>query len=173
MQYKNVWISSEAHIETLMEVFKNASIVQRTFGTFDIPEGFPRLVMWCGLFSFPRAPLGHFEQGTLTVDSESCSFRATRPYVLGNRVFNVPGTLKFDLDRGLLESIDRYQSPSAYTKYFSIRSVRIKTKQDLLDGDFLLCVGGWRMGRIHQQTDQLFESLQTWVSPEGAATEVS
>lgn len=168
MEYENIWISSEEHLTTLMAVFNKASTFQKLVGAFDLPDGFPRLGMFWGLLSSSRSPLAYFGHGTLTVDGDHCSFRSTKPHAPGNRIDNVDRSLNFELDRNALQSITRFQSPSAYSKYFSIPFVEINTAQDLLNGRFLLCKGSFRMGGIRKQTDLLFKDLQQWQVLDGA-----
>jgi len=58
-----------------------------------------------------------------------------------------------------IKILERFHAASPFMKRFDINFVRIVNSKDLLGGDFLLCVGGWRMGKIPKKTDELFKVL--------------
>lgn len=156
MIFHPVWVSSTNHMDTFADIVYNASGWQKALGLYTMPPSFPHIVN----FIF-RLPVVFFAKGTLSIESETVSFTADSPRTLSSKYRNVQTELNFQLAAGAIKSIERYRHPNPFMEHYNIDWVRVRTREDVLAGDFLLCVGGTGpfMGKIRHRTDELHEAL--------------
>lgn len=159
MNFEHIWITSEEHMNAVVEIYKDASWLKRSFGSYDMPDDFPHLKMFWGVFPFSKIPIVFFEHGVLTIDSSLCNFKATKPKFFGAKIVNVPVCLNFELKPEDIKNVSRFHFASPVLKYFDFNFIRCRTHKDLLGGDFLLCAAGLRMGTLRKNTDTLFDEL--------------
>ena len=63
-----------------------------------------------------------------------------------------------------IEKLDRYDSSEHFENLksrFNLIWIRIKTKEEILGGDFLMCIGGSGpfMKKLRNKTDDLYQAL--------------
>lgn len=166
-EFSPVWISSIKHMEAFKQIYnENSKWRKYITGSYRIPEGFPyvkqRLYFWM------KTPIVFFSNGILTVEKDELTFKA-KPYKIFLGIFNKFCNLLLNhiihLKPDDLITIERYKYPEPplrrIGKYHNIEWVRVKTKENIFDGDFLMCAGGKGpfMGKIRKKTDNLYNTL--------------
>ncbi len=90
-------------------------------------------------------PLILFSSGHLKIAKEKISFFAVPYKTFGNQFFNLLSTIDFQMQPSDMENLDRYDPSEHFEKLksrFNLIWIRIKTKEEILGGDFLMCIGG-------------------------------
>jgi hypothetical protein len=74
---------------------------------------------------------------------------------------NLMNDLSFKIRTSDIKSAQLYQHKYAITNYYNIKWIRINCDENLLGGDFLICVGGNgpSMNKITTNTENLFKKL--------------
>jgi hypothetical protein len=148
MKYDKVWISSIKHLEE----FKKITDVgfRKWFGGYKVPKDFPYSV------SEGTPPLVFFSKGKLEIRDYMLEYKSDK----WNFLFRNLKKTNFQLSINDIISIERYKV-DAPIKYFSINWIRIKTKNKILGGDFLICRGtyGIFMRKVRKRTDKMYEEL--------------
>jgi hypothetical protein len=108
-----------------------------------------------------RAPIVFFSSGTLYVEKEKITFNAN-PIKKGVLQFhNIMKNLEFQLKPDEIETIDRYQHPEAPFKKYNLIWIRISTKENIIGGEFLMCIGKFRvfMRKRREKNEEFFKKL--------------
>lgn len=159
MQFKNAWISSKQHFMTLAEIYRNSSLLRKTTCIFPIPEGFPHLRMLLGIC---RAPAAFTALGIIELGNDLLRFESTPAPMIQHKLRNIDSSLTFEISRNQIGSVTRYTGSSPFMKHFDIPFIQVNCDASIMQGEFLLCVGGWRMGMLKSKTDELYNHLRSW-----------
>ncbi len=123
------------------------------------------------LFSFitgygqPKGlPVIFFSSGHLKIAKEKISFFAVPYKTFGTQFFNLLTTIDFQMQPSDIEKLDRYDSSEHFENMksrFNLIWIRIKTNEEILGGDFLMCIGGRGpfMKKLRIKTDDLYQAL--------------
>ncbi len=158
MQFKNVWISSKRHLNELTNIYNRSSALRRVFANYVIPDGYPHLSM---LFGLSRAPVVFTLNGNLQVLDEELTFTSAPAPMVQKNLRNIRN-VDITIPRTAITSVDRFVASSPFLKHFDIPFIQLTCDPAILNGEVLLAVGGWRMGSLKSNTDQLHEHLTSW-----------
>ncbi|MHA2140988.1 MAG: hypothetical protein ACXADF_15185 [Candidatus Thorarchaeota archaeon] len=116
----------------------------------------------------PRIPVHFLSSGELLITDSEITFIAEPYNAAGLRYHNLSLDLQFKLQFADIKSIERFaphKEFEGYGKSFSNEWVRVYTKEEVLEGDFLLVVGGSGFGIRSQrrQTDEIYTHLGDFV----------
>jgi hypothetical protein len=156
-----VWLSTEEQLRRLVDVFTQASVVEKTLGRYSFPPGTPHAR---GVFmSWMRIPIVYIAQGRLTITNTALRFRAAPPQMLGWQVLEVDSTITFELTPRDIQSVEPFTFPSPVARLFDLPFTRVRTTKPGLAPDFLMCVGGRvRVPRIRSQSVDLRAALESF-----------
>ncbi len=109
-------------------------------------------------------PIVLFSSGHLKIAQGKISFFAVPYKTFGNQFFNLLTTIDFQMQPSDIEKLDRYDSSEHFENMksrFKLIWIRIKTKEEILGGDFLMCIGGKGpfMKKLRNKTDELYQAL--------------
>ena len=108
-----------------------------------------------------RVPIVIFSSGTLYVEKEKITFNAN-PIKKGVLQFhNIMKNLEFQLKPDEIETIDLYQNPEAPSKKYNLIWIRISTDENIIGGEFLMCIGNFRvfMRKLREKNEEFFKKL--------------
>ncbi len=154
-----IWISSVDHLENYYEILRNASIKDRLFSNYNMPEEFSRV---------SRRPLTYFSIGEIVFEGELLYHSIELEKTLFNKYFtSIPHNLKevsFVLKPYEIISIDFYHFQDNNKSYTKREWIRIICDEKILGGDFLICVDGV------SNTKRLFEMITQFKKGLGVST---
>ena len=109
-------------------------------------------------------PVALFSNGHLKIAKEKISFFAVPYKTFGSQFFNLLTTIDFQMQPSDIEKLDRYDSSEHFENMkgrFNLIWIRIKTKEEILGGDFLMCIGGKGpfMKKLRNKTNDLYQNL--------------
>ncbi|MDP4089200.1 MAG: hypothetical protein Q8930_08040, partial [Bacillota bacterium] len=125
-----------------------------------LPEGFPQLRT-----QQYTIPLIYFSSGSLDLQPDKGVFKPASGESghnsQGVSYINLLENMCFDINYNSIISIELYRHQKYSIKVLNIQWIRILTKDSVLDGDILLCVGGSvSSGKADETTTrQLYEKL--------------
>lgn len=156
MKFNSIWISSVEHLDKFAEIANSSNFLQKVIGYYKIPAGFPHI----RLMLIFKMPIVFFGSAEVNIEQNSVSFTPLDFKTFGGKYKNTQ-KIQFQLSKTDIQSVERYKPPPVFMKYFMINWVRIRTRHDILGGDFLICVGGSGplMGKIQSSTDNLYNEL--------------
>lgn len=169
-EFNSFWISSVEHLDKVAEITKKATLWQKTFGKFDMPDNFPCLKMsfggnmgkfwWIGIllkFLVARVPVVFSGIAEIKIEDNKIIFTKTEYYSSIGKAENIT-QVEGEITKESIESIERYNPKITSNRAFDINWIRIKTKdKNIMNGDILLSM---YYGSLHkEQTDKLYERL--------------
>jgi hypothetical protein len=169
ISFSPVWFSTDRQLETLVQVFKSATITSKLLGRFDIPADCASIQSI--FMPWARAPLALQAQGAVTLNERSLSFRPRSFRVFGWRVRSPMKEISFDLSPVDVLAIEPADFSSPFMRAFDLPFTRVRTSKPTPIDNFLLCVGGQiAIPRIRWRSRALRASLVSWhtVSNQGA-----
>lgn len=129
------WISSVNHLDNYTEIIKSSFFLERMFKSYNLPEGFPKA---------RNRPLIYFSRGEITIKKDELVYNSFSNF--NSKVYkNLKEDLSFVLTRSSIKSIEEY-SFKEFNKYglfwrFNTQNwIRIKCNENILGGDFLICI---------------------------------
>lgn len=158
MEIKQIWISSINHLDAFTEIRINAPLWRKLIGFYEIPDNFP-LVKSFYIFGFPVV---FFSEGNLVLEDNNLTYKSfEKKSILLSKYSNLKNDLSFKIKISDIKSIQWYQHKNAFIDYYHIKWIRIRCNENILGGDFLVCVGGNGpfMNKITKNTENLFEKL--------------
>lgn len=160
MKFKPVWISSIGHLNKFAEILSSSNVLQKITGYYKIPDDFPHIQL--PLIS--KVPIVFFGTAEVNMEGNNISFTPLDFKTIGGQYRNIT-QIQFQLIKADVQSIEKYHPQPIFAKYFIINWIRIKTRLDIFDGDFLICVGGSgpRMSKIQNLTNNLYNELIEFV----------
>jgi hypothetical protein len=171
MLFEPVWISSLEHLAAFDNIFHATSWLRRLFIAYQIPEGFPHIVLPQRLWNRPTIPIIMFSQGQMLIKDQELDFWAqdwSFSYNGGFTRENLITEWDFTIAAEEILAIEPspYQSP--LMSFYQIPFTRILTShKDKLLRDFLVCVGGEGifLGKIRKESEELARALQVLIRP--------
>lgn len=156
MEFKPVWISSIGHLNKFTEILSSSNVLRKIISYYKIPDDFPHI----RLPLISKVPIVFFGSAEMNIKGNNISFTPLDIKTIGSQYKNIT-RIQFQLSKADIQSIERYQSRPVLAKYFIINWIRIKTRLDIFDGDFLICVGGSGplMSEIQNSTNNLYNEL--------------
>ncbi len=168
MLFEPVWISSLNHLAEFETIYHNTSWLRRLGGAYEIPAGFPYLVLLKGHSLWERRfPIILFCQGQMRIKNHEMDFWAMDWAVSQNsdfQQFDLITEWDFTLAGEEIVAVQPHPYQSPLIPGYSIPFTRIlTTHKDKLLSDFLVCVGGegLLLGKIRKQSEELADALQT------------
>jgi hypothetical protein len=159
--YEPVWISTDAHLEQLLSIWKQASLFEKLFASYRLPPNCPHLEIRRWLGPTRRIPVVAIASGLATTNNDRFSFES-RPFnIRGSTTKNLLD-LGFEISGSELVGVSHASAESPVFRYYNIPFTRIQTRRTGLLGNFLVCVGGTgpSMSRINAQSNELFQALE-------------
>ena len=159
-----IWISTIDHMDKQAGYARSASFFQKLIGRFDCPKEFPHLKLLWGIQFYSRIPLVYCNYGELKVGDGALDFASKTPKHFGSSVRGHFPKLNFQLDPAQIKSVVEYRYHDPYLSWANLDWVRVRTTEDILGGDFLMCVGGTWPNTIKKQTAHLLSVVQAMSS---------
>jgi hypothetical protein len=162
--FEPVWICTDEHIRKFHAIYRQADFIEKMFGAYNFPPGYPYMHMGWGLLPFYKFPLVFVASGIGWIQNDSFYFQS-RPFNVFGYITRNLLDLKFGLGAGDQVQVTRAKVESPVLQYYSIPFTRLQTKREGLLSDFLVCAGGLGpfTGAIVAKNDILFQNLeQLW-----------
>lgn len=156
MEFEPVWISSIDHLKEFNKILNNASIFSRFSDNYSVPADFPQIKS-----AFSKYPTVYFANGILNLEKSKAIFLPTEPKIHSASFLNSKQSTAFEIDYSTIFSIELYQHSESPLKHYNFQWIRLLTNPNLLQGDFLICVGAYGISTksIKEKTTALYESL--------------
>ncbi|BDZ71944.1 hypothetical protein [Methanobacterium petrolearium] len=128
-----IWISSVDHLDNFVKVIKSSFFVERLFGNFSLPEGFPRA---------KSNPLAYFSRGDVLIRDNNLMYNCFDDSD-SEKYQYLKDDLSFILSSSNIESFEKY-SFKEFSPYGLVGTVymqnwiRIICDDNILGGDFLI-----------------------------------
>lgn len=159
MKVKPIWISSEEHMKQFSEIISSSKLSKKVFGGYSMPNDFPRV----NLYYFIEIPIVYFTNGELIFKEDCLEYSAIKSrFGFLKSYSKVRDEISFKLDYSNIKSINSYQHPNSFIQYYNIKWIRIECVKEILNGNFLICVGGMgpSMKGIINNTEELYNILK-------------
>ncbi len=139
--FRKVWVSSVDHLKGFSSILLPESTNPELNVIYtNIPSSFPQNNKK-GMYCFP---IIYFGKGRLSIEDEDVIFTSKYSVLVDRHLKNIKRNLDFHLKRSDIKSVTRYQHPQPRMSFIPelkpINWVRIITKSNLLNSDFLLCI---------------------------------
>lgn len=158
--FQPIWISTIAHMDEHQRIASSATFFQHMVGRFDCPDSFPQVQLMKGILFYTKIPLVYCLYGELSVGKGMLEFTSQKPRIFGSKVIGHFPPLNFQLKTEQIKSVEPYTYPKPFKQWANLDWVRIQTTEDILGGDFLMCIGGIWPNTIKQQTANLMSAVK-------------
>ena len=159
MNIKNIWITSEEHLKKFSDITSKTHLGKTMIKLNRIPKDFPKVKM----YYFLGLPIVFFSKGEITLNDNLFEYKAIKNNIGFLKSYsNLHDELNFKLEYFKVKSIEWYQHPDYFIKYYNIKWIKVICNEEILGGSFLMCVGGMgpSMQGIIKNTEELFEMLK-------------
>ena len=159
MNVKPIWISSEEHLNQFNEIIASSKLSENKTGKYNLPKDFPRV----NLCYYIGIPIVYFANGELILKEDSIEYSPIKAgFGFLKSYSNVRNEIYFKLNYSNIKSIDWYQHQNSFSPQYNIKWIRIECVEEILNGSFLLCVGGMgpSMQGIIKNTEELYNFLK-------------
>ncbi|MFL0267412.1 hypothetical protein [Candidatus Clostridium radicumherbarum] len=158
MNIKNIWITSEEHLKKFSDIISKTHLDTKIIKLCKIPKDFPKV----RIYYFLKFPIVFFSKGEITLTENLFEYKAIKNNIRFLKSYsNLNNELNFRLEYLKVKSIEWYQCPDYFIKYYNNKWIKVICNDEVLGGSFLMCVGGIgpSMQGIIKNTDELFKML--------------
>ena len=163
--FQPVWVSTDEHLNNFYSIYKDASLVEKLFGSYRFPPNFPYVHMLWGILPFNKVPVVLIASGIAKIDDASFSLKPKPFNTFGSITKNLLN-LEFVISANEMTRVSPAKAESPILQYYSIPFIRVQTNREGLLKNFLVCLGGSgpSMKNVNSQSAELLQVLENLIA---------
>jgi len=130
--FEPVWVSSDEHLEKFYSIYKQASILERMFGNYNLPPNYPYVHINRIIFPSKKIPSVVVAKGVGKIDNGQFSFQSKPSNIFGSTTKNLLN-LEFVLSANEMTRVSPAKAESQVRKYYNMPFIRVQTNNTIVN----------------------------------------